>query len=241
MRWRQLSGAAVLAAALLAGRGEAAVVLDQSTFTANDNGGGDILSYPSPYYVQTNLQTVTAGVTGILDELDLKIGLTDFPGTFQVILFDSGWVSGQAAGDYGSGVYTANLQATSGAAKIFKIDVSSADFHVDKGQVFSFSIRPVYYDSIINEIYYLSTPQPYAGGFNYIAPNTGLPYNFYPGRAEAQFQTYVDNGLPNAAPTPEPASWALMIGGFGMIGSTLRRRRAPAPLPYFDRSFTSTR
>ncbi len=25
---------------------------------------------------------------------------------------------------------------------------------------------------------------------------------------------------------PEPASWALMIGGFGMVGGTLRRRRA---------------
>ncbi|WP_243445738.1 PEPxxWA-CTERM sorting domain-containing protein [Polymorphobacter arshaanensis] len=28
------------------------------------------------------------------------------------------------------------------------------------------------------------------------------------------------------APVPEPASWALMIGGFGMVGATLRRRRA---------------
>jgi hypothetical protein len=230
MNWQRLRGAAVLASVLMAGRGEAAVVLDQSTFTANDNGGGDILSYPSPYYVQTNLQTVTAGVTGILDELDLKIGLTDFPGTFQVILFDSGWVPGKAAGDYGYGVYTANLQATSGAAKIFKIDVSSADFHVDQGQVFSFSIRPVYYDSMINFIYYLSTPQPYAGGFNYISPNIGLPYNFYPERAEAQFQTYVDNGLPNAAPTPEPASWALMILGAGAVGGAMRRRRPAVAL-----------
>jgi len=32
----------------------------------------------------------------------------------------------------------------------------------------------------------------------------------------------------DAVPTavPEPASWALMIGGFGMAGATLRRRRA---------------
>jgi hypothetical protein len=228
MVYRHLSSAAVLAAAFLAGRGEAAVVLDQSTFTDTDNGGGYILSYPSPYYVQTNLQTVTAGVTGVLDELDLKIGLTDFPGTFQVILFDSGWVSGQAAGDYGYGVYTADLQANPGAAEVFKIDVSSADFHVDKGQVYSFSIRPVYYDSIINAIYYLSTPLAYTGGFNYIAPNIGLPYNFYPERAEAQFQTYVDNGLPSVAPTPEPASWALMILGVGAIGGAARRRRFAA-------------
>lgn len=31
---------------------------------------------------------------------------------------------------------------------------------------------------------------------------------------------------PVAAPIPEPATWALMIGGFGMAGATLRRRRA---------------
>jgi hypothetical protein len=27
---------------------------------------------------------------------------------------------------------------------------------------------------------------------------------------------------------PEPASWAMMIGGFGMIGTRLRRRRVAA-------------
>jgi hypothetical protein len=33
---------------------------------------------------------------------------------------------------------------------------------------------------------------------------------------------------PSASAAPEPASWALMIGGFGMAGATLRRRRASA-------------
>ena len=32
------------------------------------------------------------------------------------------------------------------------------------------------------------------------------------------------------AAVPEPASWALMIGGFGLAGYALRRRRAPAKL-----------
>jgi PEP-CTERM motif len=31
---------------------------------------------------------------------------------------------------------------------------------------------------------------------------------------------------PTGGGVPEPASWALMIGGFGMAGATLRRRRA---------------
>lgn len=36
-----------------------------------------------------------------------------------------------------------------------------------------------------------------------------------------------DLGLPGAV--PEPSSWAFMIGGFGMVGASLRRRRTTAP------------
>jgi hypothetical protein len=32
----------------------------------------------------------------------------------------------------------------------------------------------------------------------------------------------------SAAPTPEPAAWALMIGGFGLAGAAMRRRRRAA-------------
>jgi hypothetical protein len=37
----------------------------------------------------------------------------------------------------------------------------------------------------------------------------------------------VDGGIPFtwSSPAPEPASWALMVGGFGLAGAALRRRR----------------
>lgn len=34
---------------------------------------------------------------------------------------------------------------------------------------------------------------------------------------------YVGNATFSAAPVPEPASWALMIGGFGLVGAAIRR------------------
>lgn len=37
--------------------------------------------------------------------------------------------------------------------------------------------------------------------------------------------TYTGNIRIKVSPIPEPATWALMIVGFGMVGSTLRRRR----------------
>jgi hypothetical protein len=36
----------------------------------------------------------------------------------------------------------------------------------------------------------------------------------------------MDNVTYNATAAPEPAAWALMIGGFGLAGAALRRRRA---------------
>jgi hypothetical protein len=42
------------------------------------------------------------------------------------------------------------------------------------------------------------------------------------------FKIEVSSGLEAAAGVPEPASWALMIAGFGLTGAMLRRRKAQA-------------
>ncbi|WP_235889116.1 PEPxxWA-CTERM sorting domain-containing protein [Glacieibacterium frigidum] len=43
----------------------------------------------------------------------------------------------------------------------------------------------------------------------------------------AEYNYSIDN---LAATVPEPASWALMIGGFGLVGAALRRRRGASAL-----------
>jgi hypothetical protein len=39
-------------------------------------------------------------------------------------------------------------------------------------------------------------------------------------------------GVPAVAAVPEPASWAMMIGGFGLLGAAARQRRVKAKLAY---------
>jgi len=57
----------------------------------------------------------------------------------------------------------------------------------------------------------------------YNALNNGAPYAGYP---TAGFWTAAFI-IPNRG-VPEPASWAMMVGGFGLVGGALRSRRKTA-------------
>ena len=42
----------------------------------------------------------------------------------------------------------------------------------------------------------------------------------------AQLDNFVIDQAPAVGGIPEPASWALLIAGFGLLGAAMRRRRA---------------
>jgi hypothetical protein len=57
----------------------------------------------------------------------------------------------------------------------------------------------------------------------------GAYYNLSPGTLATTFDVYTDTyGAGSVLFVPEPASWALMIGGAGLVGGFLRSRRRPA-------------
>jgi hypothetical protein len=68
---------------------------------------------------------------------------------------------------------------------------------------------------------------PSGGGYfdNYKPTFTGVTTFF--GNSQPQGYTY-QVSAPTPPPIPEPATWALMIMGFGVIGAAMRRRKAVA-------------
>lgn len=51
---------------------------------------------------------------------------------------------------------------------------------------------------------------------------TNMRFSAYPYNSNSGLVTGFNEGV---SPVPEPASWAMMIGGFGFVGAAMRRRR----------------
>lgn len=73
-----------------------------------------------------------------------------------------------------------------------------------------------------------STPNPFTHYSIDISSlvTAGQTYQIRFAEADNQFffQTGIDNVLVHARTVPEPASWAMMIAGFGLVGGAMRRR-----------------
>lgn len=64
---------------------------------------------------------------------------------------------------------------------------------------------------------------------SFLAPGktlTGFSVFGYSGGSDAPDLTYLDDVIIDVGIVPEPASWTMMIAGFGLVGGTMRRRTA---------------
>ena len=183
-------------------------------------------------------QTVTAGRAGVLGAVDLQL-FAYLPSPrnepISVSIYDGALVegSGTLIGTVRVSAASLPTEVQAQAGGLLTLELSSFNYAVTPGQLFTIytfipasgpangrGARLVYgyasgFDEEGNPI---AVGLAYAGGYNAITYGNGADVVTGFDRG---FRTYVD-----VAGVPEPASWALLLTGFGATGGALRRRRA---------------
>jgi hypothetical protein len=220
--------AAAVACGLLAlgAPAEAAVQLDQYSMPESGvvagSGGAGGGGVSETYRLG---QTFTVGLDGTLEAIDL--------GMFRYL---DGATSGFTFDLYGDGAAPLISGAVSGAdipafflhttdwSSALRLDLSAARLHVQAGEQLSLMIARDAAPAVTGPSWLFIVDGrwiTYAGG-NAIVETGGVAE---PQSEDFAFRTYVDTAIA----APEPATWALLIAGFGLAGSALRRRAATAP------------
>jgi hypothetical protein len=231
----KLSAALATAVSLALGGGAtASPVLDQSSVPstgviAHSTGGGVTLFLP-----QLAGQSFTVGLSGKLTEID--VGVFDFD-TFDPPSEGVTFSLYDTPGGTGPSLFTRHLDAQSipyfylggsGWGSLHQFNLTSAHVSVHPGEMMSFVLTPDA-GTVVTLSYLFSVdgqPLSYSGGSMLVGPAGALlpSYTFLsngsPVPANGAFRTYVT--------VPEPETWALMIGGFGLVGAQLRRPRRAA-------------
>jgi hypothetical protein len=184
----------------------AASVLDQSNIFQNAQAQFGLGNHYTPARVA---QTVTAGLSGTLTQIDLEM------------------IGGAEASEVTVDIYATKngvpIDQLLGTATLLKIAKNigsySTSIALTAGEVFA--ITPVTYD--IGPDWLSTDDSSYAGGTGFAFDSSQPNFTATNLGADFGFRTYVDPSI--AAAVPEPAGWALMIGGFGAIGTAMRRRR----------------
>ncbi len=232
MRFSTVSGAivaAALASALYAPSAGATVLFNPgvtlSTYT-NQNGFDSFISVGAPnvQYVQDNIKVdVTGTVSGVINGQSGGVGNQKYIpvnlfGTVSVSLNDGSWFNGFSvdAGVWklggGSSAVPYNFHE-----RVYYDGGLTADFY---------SLNAVYdgYQSFET----ITTQGEQINRIDLTVTPAGLGFQF-PTNSINLIQLdniRINDPTPLAGGVPEPASWALMIMGFGLAGATLRRRRA---------------
>ncbi len=229
------TGVAAILAAVSVPESAAAAVLDQDSFFAgseNPFGATSVRAGPLPYPQQIVVQiaqSVTAGTSGQLVQIDLQLGRRSGSAPL-VVSLGRGEVTDAEFEVFGSVEIPAADIAAFDAVGInsLSVDLSGLGFEQAEGDLFTIllSVTPgaplTNYGWIFGDITDDgSTPNPiaYAGGRAKFSQDGGISWIDRP--YDRGFRTYVDA----AGAVPEPATWAMLIAGFGIVGAAARRRR----------------
>ena len=198
--------AALAAAAILTALPAAAAVLDQASVP--ESGPFSWGSYNSSSHI---VQTFTVGRAGVLDRIEIALLSTgDVTDGLVFELFSTPLdLAAAFPTPLASAVIPRAGLPTSSSfslSELTVVDLSTANLTVGVGDVFAFSVRGRVFGTN-------PAPGDYIGGQGFYA---NFSDGFLAGNDHG-FRTYV-------AVVPEPATWALMIGGFGLAGVALRRR-----------------
>jgi hypothetical protein len=228
-------GIAALAALALGTSAQAAVVLDQSawfTLTGADIVTSGVSSRPTGPITRQS-QSLTAGLTGKLKRIDLRP--VRLGGAADLIVSVARGIVGRP----GYTVLGTNQVAHTDvplssdiiAGSFLSVDVSSLDAQLHPGQILSIGLTAATPASGTNAFAWaygemdgdgnIINFATYADGYNQRSNDGGATWlpTFY----DRSFRTWVDTSF-----VPEPASWAMIISGFGLMGAAMRRQRKVA-------------
>lgn len=192
-------------AASLSTAASAAVVVDQAQLSAS-GGLANITAFSHPLQsFKTDASNIAGGgfflgIASGTTDAGFEIGLwSALPNAVGAVLLASDTVHVANGSDVWVEGFWAPIATTLGATYYLTIDAIPTDFG---------SLAGVFHGD------------PYANGELYLRDAGGPNYLTY--ASDTKFRTYTDNSV---AAVPEPATWALMILGFGSAGAVLRRRR----------------
>lgn len=225
----------------------AAPVIDQSNLATQPVGGqviadatGGHIEAPAQsgnFYDIARAQSVTVGVTGQLTSVDLQL-TRFFPqnvtgsGEFLIannVTFnpDGSVATGDVLGTFSFAVASLATMPTGG---LVNFDTTSLNLFFNAGDQIVLALSSANGPSLFGWVSGSSPTAPpttlnylnYSGGTGYVASvvsGSDDPNKYTDIGRDYGFRTWVNTGA-----VPEPATWAMMIGGFALAGAAMRRR-----------------
>jgi hypothetical protein len=214
-----------------------ATIAAPAAASAIDTSGGyaSKIDYFGAQYTPTYGQTFTVGSDNALDGFTFYLG----GGAARVRAYVYSW---NGTGVLGTALYASDARSFGGTAgdafEALRFDVGALDLR--KGQRYvAFLTTAGLAQPGGGKSSWMPTAgsigtNAYAGG-DFVYTNAGSSLDAIAGAqwedtqgalGDVQFKADFSAGATAGAGVPEPAAWAMLIGGFGLAGGALRRRRA---------------